>query len=238
MTGGGGRMGKELLPLLHTSGWDLVAPRSSEVSILEPEALSAALQPGFDAVLHLAAYTDVAGAEKNRDACWQINVVGTRHVARAAAQAGARLVHLSSDYVFDGERGLYRETDAPNPSNYYSLTKALAEESALAAPDALIVRTSFKDAVWKHPVAFTDQFTGADYTDVIAAEIALLLSHLSEVRDSILHVVTERKSVYDLAVRRNPNVQPGSRGGVAVHIPPDVSLDNSRWTALKAGFAR
>jgi dTDP-4-dehydrorhamnose reductase len=236
VTGGRGRMGGDLIPRLEGLGWHVTAPQSREVSILERSQLEDALKAGFDVVLHLAAYTDVGQAEIMRDECWATNVIGTRNVAQAAAAAGARLVHFSSDYVFDGERGSYTESDAPCPSNYYSLTKAVAEESARLEPGALIVRTSFKDAVWKYPVAFQDQFTSADYTDVIAGETLNLLEHLDSVQESVLHVATERKSIYELATRRNPAVQPGTRASAKVHIPPDVSLDVSRWEALKSGW--
>ncbi len=235
VTGGAGRMGKEILPRLERHGFNLIAPSSREVSITDFDMVSRVIanaQP--DIVLHMAAYTDVAKAEIDHAACYSVNVLGSRNVARAVG--AARLVHISTDYVFDGECGMYQESDAPNPSNYYSLTKTIAEEAARAAPNSLIVRTSFKDAIWKYPVAFADQFTSADYTDVIAAELELLLLNLSNVQTDVLHLVTERKSILELAQRRNPHVQAGTRVGAKVHIPPDVSLDNSRWLALKATF--
>ena len=236
VTGGSGRMGSDIIPRLQTRGWKITAPSSREVSITDSGAISRAIaQAQPDVVLHLAAYTDVAKAEQDHDACYTANVVGTRNVARASA--GARLLHISTDYVFDGERGMYLESDAPNPSNYYSLTKAIAEEAARAVPNSLIVRTSFKDAVWKYPMAFADQYTSADYTDVIAMELELLLVNLVSVQTDVLHLVTERKSILELAQRRNPHVQAGTRVGAKVHIPPDVSLDNSRWLALKSQFS-
>lgn len=227
-------MGQMLLPTL---GGVLFAPRSSELEISDAQNVQRVLE-GFqpNVVLHMAAYTDVGKAELERERCWAINVGGTRNIAQASASVGARLVHISTDYVFDGERGMYKEADTPNPSNFYSLSKTVAEEAARAAPKSLIVRTSFKDALWKYPLAFADQYTGADYTDVIATELELLLVHLETIQDRVLHVVTERKSILELAQRRNPNVQPGSRLSSKVHIPPDVSLDNSRWLALKAKF--
>ncbi len=229
-------MGSEIIPRLQTRGWKIIAPSSREVSITDLDALTRAVdQAQPNVVLHLAAYTDVAKAEQDHAACYTANVLGSRNVARASA--GARLVHISTDYVFDGESGMYKETDAPNPSNYYSLTKALGEEAARAAPNSLIVRTSFKDAVWKYPMAFADQYTSADYTDVIASELELLLIHLEAVDTDVLHLVTERKSILELAQRRNPHVQAGTRVGAKVHIPPDVSLDNSRWLAFKSQFS-
>jgi dTDP-4-dehydrorhamnose reductase len=235
VTGGNGRMGRELIPRLTARGWTVTAPRSHDLDITDETAVSAALETAQpDVVLHLAAYTDVAKAEHERERCWAVNVTGTRNIARASG--GARFVHFSTDYVFDGERGLYTENDAPNPSNYYSLTKTVGEEAALQARAPLIVRTSFKDAVWRYPVAFDDQFTSADFTDVIGLEMLWLMLNLGRVQDQLLHVVTERKSIFELARRRNPNVQPGSRRSAKVHIPPDVSLDNTRWQALKVGF--
>jgi dTDP-4-dehydrorhamnose reductase len=236
VTGGGGRMGTALLPRI--SGV-VLAPSSRELDICNLGQLESVLEQFKpDVVLHMAAYTDVAKAELERDKCWAVNVQGSRNLARASSQVGARLVHISTDYVFDGERGMYQEIDTPNPSNFYSLTKTVAEEAARAAPRSLIVRTSFKDAVWKYPLAFDDQYTSADYTDVIATELLTLLTHLEHISDDVLHVVTERKSILELAQRRNPGVQAGSRANAKVHIPPDVSLDNSRWQELKFSFSR
>jgi dTDP-4-dehydrorhamnose reductase len=237
VTGGSGRMGSELIPLLKAAAWTVEDPSSGSVNILEPQALARFLesfQPNV--VLHLAAYTDVAKAEKDKDLCWKVNVEGTRNVARAANQFGARMVHISSDYVFDGEHGNYLETDTPNPSNFYSLTKVVAEEAARQAPNVLIVRTSFKESIWRYPMAFSDQFTGADFVDVIAQELLVLLEYLELVQTEILNLATERKSVFDLALQRNPTVQPGSRADAKVHIPPDVSLNILQWQELKKSF--
>src|SRR5690606_22690843 len=128
-----------------------------------------------DVVVHAAAYTDVAGAERDREACWRANVVGTRNAAAAANAAGALLLHVSTDYVFWGDRGGYAEDDVPGPvRNYYALTKLVAEEAARGAERRLIVRTSFRPREWPYPEAFTDLYTSQDYVDVIAPDIALL----------------------------------------------------------------
>ncbi|HEX2865073.1 MAG TPA: sugar nucleotide-binding protein, partial [Deinococcales bacterium] len=138
--------------------------------------------------------------------------------------------------VFDGQRGNYREDDPPNPVNYYSLTKLVAEEAALARGNALVLRTSFKPSRWPHPVAFTDQYTSADFVDVIAPLLAEAIAAFAAGRlePGLLHVATERKSVFELARRRNPGVRPGSRADANVTIPPDVSLNLERWQAARA----
>ena len=230
LTGGSGRLGTELRTLLP----EIVAPSSREMNLTQAQSVLDTVQiTQPDLIVHAAAYTDVSGAEKQREQCWAVNVEGTRHVARAANAVGAKLVHISTDYVFDGQSGNYREEDTPGPVvNYYSLTKLVAEEAARAAQNHLIIRTSFRPRQFAYPVAFSDVYTGQDYVDIIAPQIALAVQHALKIEDEILHIVTERKSVYELAQRRKPDVQEGTRAQAGVILPRDVSLNTERWTQL------
>ncbi len=81
-----------------------------------------------DVIIHTAAYTDVDGCESNKDLAWRVNAEATKHIAEASTNVNAHLIYVSTDYVFDGERGLYREDDKPNPINYYGYTKLMGEE--------------------------------------------------------------------------------------------------------------
>jgi dTDP-4-dehydrorhamnose reductase len=231
LTGGTGRLGRELQALLP----EVIAPSRAELDITRPESIAAALQRFMPAVVvHTAAYTDVAGAERDRQTCWRTNVYGTRAVVQSAAHCGIFLVHISTDYVFEGTRGMYKEEDPPGPvCNYYALSKLVAEEVARLAPHYLIIRTSFRPREWPYPVAFTDVHTGQDYVDVIAPEIALAIQHYRDIPYPTLHIATERKSVYELARRRRPDVRPGSKREVSVVLPDDISLDTTRWQTLK-----
>ena len=83
------------------------------------------------AVVHAAAMTDVDGCELDPERAWAVNVAGTEHVVEACEQVGASLVHLSTEYVFDGEAGPYVETDQPRPLSVYGKTK-LASERVVA----------------------------------------------------------------------------------------------------------
>src|SRR5205085_6726882 len=98
-----------------------------------------------DCIILAAAYTDVDGCESNRELAFSINTQGATHVANAARDVGARLMFLSTDYVFDGENRLpYEPLDQRNPINVYGATKAQAEERLLEImPDVCIVRTSW-----------------------------------------------------------------------------------------------
>ena len=92
-------------------------------------------------VIHCAAMTDVDACERDPLQAWEVNVSATQAAALGCRDAGARLVALSTDYVFDGERGPYSEEDAPNPRGAYARTKRIAEEAALLlAPDSAVAR--------------------------------------------------------------------------------------------------
>ncbi len=93
-------------------------------------------------VVHTAAETNVDRCETERELARMINVDGTANIAEACVKLGARLVLISTDYVFDGIKGNYAETDEPNPVNFYGLTKLEAERITAALPNSLIVRTS------------------------------------------------------------------------------------------------
>ncbi len=234
LTGGSGRLGTELRALIP----GIVAPTSAEMNLTDAEQVLAVVRRERpDVIVHAAAYTNVGGAEKDREACWNANVVGTRHIVAAANAVGAKLVHISTDYVFSGNEGNYREGDTLGPVvNYYSLTKLVAEEAARAAQNHLIVRTSFRPREFAYPVAFSDVYTGQDYVDIIAPEIALAVEHAMNISDEVLHIVTERKSVFELARRRKPDVQEGTRSQAGVTLPSDVSLNTERWGALKMSW--
>ncbi|MDP4551669.1 dTDP-4-dehydrorhamnose reductase [Alkalihalobacillus macyae] len=98
-----------------------------------------------DAIIHCAAYTAVDKAEDDRDACWNVNVEGTRNLAKAAKNVDAKFIYISTDYVFDGEGSSpFKEQDTPNPIGYYGLTKYKAEEIVKQELDRFfIVRISW-----------------------------------------------------------------------------------------------
>lgn len=94
-------------------------------------------------VVHTAAFTDVDGCETKRELAWRVNVEGTANVAQTCSEVGAKLVHLSSDYIFDGENGPYSEDDRPNPISYYGLTKWESERKVQSiSKDYIIARTT------------------------------------------------------------------------------------------------
>ncbi len=116
----------------------------AEADLGDGRSVEAALRAfGAQAVLHAGAATDVDACERDPELAWRVNVGGTEQVARACRALGARLVAVSTDYVFDGERGPYSEDDVPNPRGAYARTKRCGEEAALLlAPDCAVARVA------------------------------------------------------------------------------------------------
>ncbi|MBL7139921.1 MAG: dTDP-4-dehydrorhamnose reductase [Planctomycetes bacterium] len=150
VTGALGRLGRALGPRLRADAPSPDAVRLTDVhdlDVTDPSAVAEAmgrLRPRT--VFHLAAWTDVDGAEAHPAEARRLNADAAEVVARAAAAAGARVVHISTDFVFDGTKaGAYVEDDPVRPLGVYGRTKAEGEERVrAAAPDGhLIVRTAW-----------------------------------------------------------------------------------------------
>ncbi len=116
----------------------------ADADLGDGRSVEAALM-GFraEAVLHAGAATDVDGCERDPLLAWRVNVGGSEQVARACRALSARLVAVSTDYVFDGEAGPYAEEDRPNARGAYARSKLCGEEAALVlAPDCAVARVA------------------------------------------------------------------------------------------------
>jgi dTDP-4-dehydrorhamnose reductase len=140
-------LGIDVQAAAQAADHDVVALARTDLDISDRDAVFAqfaALRP--DAVINCAAYTNVDGAESDPDGAAAVNAVGPGYLAEAAAGAGAWIVHVSTDYVFDGAKtSPYLESDPTGPRSIYGSTKLLGERSvALGAPDRhTIVRSSW-----------------------------------------------------------------------------------------------
>lgn len=138
------RRGHETIATFHSGG----RPTGREGWIRLDLASEAAVARALDvarpeAVVNAAGYTDVDGCEREPGLSAKVNVAGAERVAEAAARSGARLVHFSTDAVFDGEQGGHDEGDAVHPISEYGRQKLESERRVLAAaPEALILRVS------------------------------------------------------------------------------------------------
>jgi len=229
VTGAGGLLGSKLVKSLINANHEVLAlyrtHEPPEVKGVTPIKLDITetqelrdliirVRPG--AVIHAAAMTNVDGCERDKASAWRVNVEATEAIAKASKAVNAYLIYVSTDYVFDGLKGLYVEGDLPNPVNYYGLTKLLAEFAVKeVCDDYLIVRPSaiygvggskksfaefVADSLSKGIVvkALTDQFVSPTYNKFLAEAINEALD-LRPV--GILHVAGPRLSRYDFALR-------------------------------------
>ena len=142
VVGGNGMLGRDMLALLGDTARGVDIDEIDITSLESTERVLRTLKPGT--VINCAAYTDVDGCETNVETAMQVNGEGVAHLAMASREIGARLVHVSTDYVFDGSKGTpYVEDDLPCPLGVYGESKLAGEMNAAFNPDHLIVRTQW-----------------------------------------------------------------------------------------------
>jgi len=143
VTGAAGQLGSELVEYCRAVGDDVLAADRSVLDITDRDAVGRTLASALpDAVINAAAYTAVDACETNEAVARSINETAVGHLAATCADVGAHLVHVSTDYVFDGTLDRpYREDDTPNPMSAYGRTKLGGEVES--GPDASIARTSW-----------------------------------------------------------------------------------------------
>ena len=153
VTGAAGMLGHDVLRAGERGGHELIAVDLPELDITDADAVGAFFaRERPEAAINCAAWTDVDGAESKRELAYAVNATGAGNLARAAAQIGTPLLHISTDYVFDGaaprdatggERP-YVESDPTGPRSVYGETKLAGEREVLAASAAhTIVRTAW-----------------------------------------------------------------------------------------------
>lgn len=145
VTGAAGLLGRATCRAFRDAGADVTALTHSELEITDADQTLAALAGlGPSIVVHCAALTDVDACEREPAKAWTVNAAGSGNVARAAAECDAAVIDVSTDYVFDGRRGGYSETDATNPIQHYGRSKLGGEQlAAQANPRHFIVRSAW-----------------------------------------------------------------------------------------------
>jgi dTDP-4-dehydrorhamnose reductase len=146
VTGANGQLGYDVVERLKKLNIEHIGVGRKDFDLTnEEQAKSFILNYKPDVVIHCAAYTAVDKAEEERDLCYAVNVLGTRYIAQVCKEIDAKMVYISTDYVFDGEKEEpYEVTDTPNPINYYGLTKYLGEQEVQKNLDKFfVVRTSW-----------------------------------------------------------------------------------------------
>ena len=166
-----------------------------------------------DILIHIAALGDVDICEEKKELCYKINVLATGELLEAAYKLGTKIIFLSTDYVFDGSKGMYKEEDKPSPLNYYGLTKLIGEKKVLSL-EGIVVRTSGiygigpgrtnfgKIVIQKLSrgeiiYAFSDQWLSPTLNSLLGEAIAKLALDINF--SGIIHVAGPRLSRYEFA---------------------------------------
>jgi dTDP-4-dehydrorhamnose reductase len=272
VTGASGQLGSYLLLRLRggadVAAWsgtrrgDLFGVPLRPVDLADASAVADAFRRNRPAVVvHAGALARVADCHRDPDRAARVNTAGTVALAGLAAGAGARLVYVSTDLVFDGQRGGYREDDPPAPLSVYGRSKADAEAAVLAVPGGVVARVSllFGPSLSGRPAFFDEQVAALRagrppltlFTDewrtplsLAAAAEALLEVAFSDFT-GLLHLGgPERLSRLEMGQRLTAFLGADPSAIVAVTRdqapaaeprPRDVSLDSSRWRGLFPG---
>lgn len=215
ITGAGGQLGSLVVERASRDGREVLARTSSEWDITDAAAAERIVQAG-DVVINCAAYTNVDGAETDQAGAYAVNATGPQILARTCAKVGADLIHVSTDYVFNGEFGgqpphPYEPDDPTGPQGVYAASKLAGEQAVFEAlPEAVVVRTAWvytggvqrgdfvavmqRLAAGDGPIKVVDDQTG---TPTYAADLAVALLELADnlqsgaVRGRVLHAANE-----------------------------------------------
>lgn len=146
LTGAGGQLGQDCQKIL--TGHKLISCDRQRLDIGDATAVNTLLQEERpEVIINCAAYTAVDRCETEKDLAWRVNATGPENLAKGAAALGARLLHISTDYVFDGSKPIpesYQESDPTNPLSEYGRSKLAGEEAVLThLKDAVILRTAW-----------------------------------------------------------------------------------------------
>jgi dTDP-4-dehydrorhamnose reductase len=146
VTGFNGQLGYDVVKEGTRLGFDMIGTTSKDLNITDESKVTSLVEEiRPDVIIHCAAYTAVDNAEDDREKCWSVNVKGTKYIAEAAKYAGAKLIYISTDYVYEGVGNEpYKESDEPNPTGYYGLTKYEGEKIVQSLIDeSFIIRISW-----------------------------------------------------------------------------------------------
>ncbi len=229
-TGGSGLLGQEIRTLcpsaLYPSSQELDVSRWEDV-----EAYSKAHE--IELVVHAAAFTSPPRIDEDPVRAIESNVIGTSNIVKLCVALGCRLIYISTDYVFKGDRGNYGEEDALSPVNKYAWSKLGGECAARLYDRSLIVRTSFGPNEFPFPKAFVDQWTSRQSVSVVAKK---LVSLWAEDITGVVHVGGPRRTVLDYAKDLDPSkeIDELSIHDVQFTVPVDTSLDCREYDRLVA----
>jgi dTDP-4-dehydrorhamnose reductase len=224
VTGGSGNLGKELINVIP-SNYEVISPTRQECDLLDSNVINKLInfhKPNL--VIHLAAFVDTLGCELDINRAIDNNIIGTINIVRSCLKLDCKFVYVSSEYIFEGNKGNYTIDDKPNPINVYGKTKASAEYIVSILPNYQIIRAPFIKV--KYPKVYTNQYCSRYFIEDV---IERIFNNILNNPNKIVHIANARKSLYEHYQDKNLNPDPITIPNKLLHITPiDTSLiDNS-----------
>jgi dTDP-4-dehydrorhamnose reductase len=234
VTGGSGLLGRELMRWLP----EALFPVHGAFDVADYGMMDAYLgDKTITLLIHAAALTSPPRIDQDPEAALRVNIMGTANVVRLCQRHGIRLVYISTDYVFRGDRGNYGEEDPVLPVNKYAWSKLGGECAVRLYENSLIIRTSFGANEFPYEKAFVDQWTSRLPVKAFAEKLMALLETNAK---GVVHIGGPRRTVYEYARAVSPEKEIGelSLRDVSFVAPGDTSLDTSKYESLVATLGR
>ena len=235
ISGGNGKLAKQVV--LHNNCYEILAPSKEEMDITDIDSVESFVRIHRpDIFLHAAAYTrPMSKHQENPQLSLKINIIGTANVVLACIEHKIKLAYISTDYVYPGTTGNYKETDALMPyyGNNDGITKygwsKLGGEACVKLHDnSLILRLCMSNKPFPHPKAATDIRKSYIYEDDAAKIILKLLNE-----SGIINVGGASASAYEFALNENPDVKQIKASEIKdVKIAPNTTMDISKMKKI------
>ena len=228
ITGAAGKLGKAVLALIP----EAIGATRAEFDIANASEINSFLDQhtSVTTILHCAAMISPPKINEDIAQAIQSNIIGTSLLSAECFKRNIRLVYISTDYVFAGDKGEYIEGAELLPQNKYAWSKLGGECAVQMLNSWVIIRLSFGPDEFPYKAAFTDQFTSRESASVIAEKIKnIVLSNYN----GVIHIGGTRKSVYEYALSLGAeNIDKISIKDMSVKMPVDTSLDCAVYDSL------
>ncbi len=226
-TGGSGLLGGEFKHLLPDAHY----PTTLEFDVTNYDQMNGYLSKNDIAlIIHAAAFTSPPRIDQEPVKGIDVNIIGTANLVKLSSLHGIRLIYISTDYVFKGDKGNYLEDDPVYPVNKYAWSKLGGECAVRMYENSLIIRTTFGPNVFPYEKAFTDQWTSRESVASISKKIAYIAQ--TDMTGTV-HVGGNRKTVFEYAksLDESKDINPLSINEVNFKVPQDTSLDCNKFNA-------
>ena len=225
ITGGAGKLGTALLKVIENS----ICGTRDNFDFTNADVVNHFLDEHkqIDTILHCGALVSPPKVNEKVDEAILSNIIGTAILSSICFQRGIKLVYISTDYVFSGDKGNYSENDELLPQNKYAWSKLGGEAAVQMLDNFVIIRLSFGPDVFPYKAAFIDQFTSRETASSIVKKIKKVV--LSDFK-GVIHVGAERKTVFEYALSTGAtDIDPISIKDMHVKMPVDTSLNTSLY---------